>query len=203
MKHANKHANKLSVNLVRKSAVQKTVDDETLEAVIYPSCKRNVVINHREYFLQIPNILAVKIKLKRKPSAYDRIGNYYCGGPCCALSVYVTHNGKVYDLPFNQNIFAGGLCVCLDFELGHVYYKPEATLDELMNEFWWTEFSYYTERPVDYFGSFHDWQKMSSAEVLEKLDQGADRGSLDQFLQNLKKRANEANESLMKAKYLP
>ena len=165
------------------------INDKTIEAVIYPSCKRNVVINGHKYFLQIPDVLAIKIRLKQFVN--NRIQDY------CVLSVYLTHNGKVYNLPFCANTFAGGLGVCLNFHLGHVYYKPEATLDVLMKEFWWSEFHH--GGVVKYFKSFHDWQRMDLAEILEKLDK--DAPSIDKILGDIRMKADSANGNARKLRH--
>ena len=203
--------------MVIKPQVVKSLDyeiirnDKYMEARIYVPRKRTIEVSGRFYFLQFPQILAVKVILEREPRNYWAVApagsainsfasaTFYHNNPCSFLNFAFVNDGLVYRSNIYQvDYVADKLGVCLVGAGNHAYWPKNTNLTEMMKVFWTTSFSY------DGRQSYRQWQELNLNDILEKISKSPSE-TLDSHLLKLENlchsvsnavRINEERESL-------
>jgi hypothetical protein len=178
-------------------------NDDIIEARIYKPVKRTIIVSNNSYFLQFPEIIAVKVRLEVTPSCYwDMYDSHYYERPSAFLAVNMVYGKFIYNIPLPQvNYTANKLGVCLNHESGHVFCPIHITLDDMMNWFWFT--AYHADGNIEYsrFSSFHNWSTLDLAGVIDLLKHIDPRCTIDDYLEELREASRKVSKGKKKNEY--
>lgn len=176
--------------------------DDIIEARIYKPVKRTITVSNKDYFLQFPEIIAVKVRLEVTPVCYwDIYSDHYYDDPCVFLALNMVFGEFVYNIPLPQvNYTASKLGVCLNHKSGHVFCPIDLTLDDMMDWFWFTE--YHADGSIQYtrFSSFHNWSTLDLYGVIDLLKHINPRCTIDDYLEELREASREVSKKGKKKK---
>jgi hypothetical protein len=168
-------------------------DGEGWEVRKYTPQKRTVIVGGREYFLQFPWLVFMKLISKRNAYlslAFAKEDDFRVYAP-------LLPNCGLYT---NRNIWT----VCLgsgytEIEYGHYLQRSEIKFDAFVARFWSTRFDSYDgwdlakDASYDIFGysRLHAWGRMNLSEILDRLHLPYGSISLDDFILNQMNIINE------------
>lgn len=172
-------------------------NDDILEARIYKPVKRTITLSGKNYFLQFPEIIAVKVRLELTPMGYwDIYDCIYHDKPSVFLAVNMVCDKFVYNIPLPQvNYTANKLAVCLNHDkYGHVFCSIQTTLDDMMDWFWFTEYS--ADGNIEYsrFSSYHNWSTLNLDGVIDLIRHIDPRCTIDDYLEELREASRKVSK---------